>query len=144
MAVLAVLLSLGDLGAAALLPATAVAEDGVPCAQPARACVDLSDQKAWLLDGEGGVLRGPVPITSGILSEPTPAGQFSVTSKDIDHVSGITNTPMPYSVFFDHRGRAFHEGSLQNPSLGCIHLSHDDAVAFYDSLDVGEPVEIQP
>jgi hypothetical protein len=120
------------------------ADDDPPCDAPQRACVDLSEQRAWLLDGEGHVLRGPVPVTSGILDQPTPAGEFSVTWKDIDHVSGITGTPMPYSVFFDHSGRAFHAGSLQNPSLGCIHLSDDDAAAFYDSLRVGEPVEIVP
>ncbi|MEJ2889965.1 L,D-transpeptidase [Actinomycetospora aeridis] len=128
----------GAAGPAAAAPAEA------PCAAPARACVDLSDQRAWLLDGRGGVLRGPVPITSGILSQPTPAGEFRVTRKAREHTSSITGTPMPYSVFFDHRGRAFHAGSLQRPSLGCIHLSDDDAAAFFDSLQIGDPVEIQP
>jgi lipoprotein-anchoring transpeptidase ErfK/SrfK len=115
-----------------------------PCGAGPEACVDLSEQKAWLLDGEGGVVRGPLPITSGTLEDPTPAGDFRVTWRNIDHVSSITGTPMPYSVFFDHRGRAFHEGSLERPSLGCIHLAHDDAVAFWNALQVGDSVKIIP
>jgi len=115
-----------------------------PCGAGAEACVDLSDQEAWLLDGEGGIVRGPVPITSGTLDDPTPAGDFHVTRRSIDHVSSITGTPMPYAVFFDHRGRAFHEGSLERPSLGCVHLAHDDAVAFWDALQMGDSVEIVP
>jgi lipoprotein-anchoring transpeptidase ErfK/SrfK len=138
--VVAVLLGLG----CAALVAPASAAPGAPCAPPAKACVDLSDQRAWLLDGGGGVVRGPVPITSGVLEEPTPAGKFRVTRKAREHTSSITGTPMPFSVFFDHRGRAFHAGSLQRPSLGCIHLSDDDAAAFFDALAVGDPVEIQP
>ena len=136
-----VVLLLGLTGAAT---PSAAAEPGAPCGPPAKACVDLSDQRAWLLDGQGGVVRGPVPITSGILEEPTPAGKFRVTRKAREHTSSITGTPMPYSVFFDDRGRAFHAGSLQRPSLGCIHLSDDDAAAFFDSLQIGDPVEIQP
>lgn len=139
----AVAVLLGLVAAAGPAPAIA-GEAAAPCAAPAEACVDLSDQKAWLLDGRGGLVRGPVPITSGILEQPTPAGKFRVTRKAREHTSSITGTPMPYSVFFDHRGRAFHAGSLQRPSLGCIHLSDDDARAFFDALAIGDRVEIQP
>lgn len=62
--------------------------------------------------------------------------------KDIDHKGSIyNNAPMPYSVFFNG-GTAFHEGSLSVPSAGRIHLSHDAAVKFYNSLHEGDTVQV--
>jgi hypothetical protein len=49
---------------------------------------------------------------------------------------------MPYSVFFTHSGIAFHQGSLRVPSHGCIHLGHGAAVTFFNSLAVGQVVQV--
>jgi hypothetical protein len=70
--------------------------------------------------------------------------------KHKDHISSISKTreypngvPMPYSVFFTNTGVAFHEGDLGNESLGCVHLEHDAAVAFFNFLQVGQQVQVR-
>jgi lipoprotein-anchoring transpeptidase ErfK/SrfK len=116
---------------------------GTPCADTARACVDLSASKAWLLDG-GQVAYGPVPISTGRAGEDTPAGTFRVQWKDKDHRSNeFNNAPMPYAVFF-HQGYAFHADSVNVESAGCIHLPAAAARTFFNSLAVGDVVQIVP
>lgn len=115
---------------------------GTPCTTSADACVDLAAGHAWLISG-GAVTRGSMPIKPGTPDEPTPVGTFDVYWKDRDHVSDeYDQAPMPYSVFFAPGGVAFHEGSLQQFSAGCVHLAHDDAVAFFDTLQVGDEVQV--
>jgi hypothetical protein len=116
---------------------------GTPCTASAQACVDLATEQAWLISG-GEVARGPVGIEPGAPDDPTPVGTFTVQWKDPHHVSDMPNhAPMPYSVFFASGGVAFHEGSLRNYSAGCVHLSHDDALAFYNALAVGAQVQVR-
>ena len=47
-------------------------------------------------------------------------------------------------MFFDTHGDALHEGSLARQSAGCVHLTHDDAVAFFNALQPGDEVQILP
>jgi lipoprotein-anchoring transpeptidase ErfK/SrfK len=116
---------------------------GTPCNETARACVDLSANQSWLLD-HGRVIYGPVPITHGRTGWRTPAGTFRVQFKDIDHKSSLfDNAPMPYSVFFNG-GIAFHAGSLSVQSHGCIHLSTTAAKTYYNTLRVGDIVQVVP
>jgi hypothetical protein len=116
---------------------------GTPCTASAKACVDLASRQVWLVSG-GAVTRGPVQMEPGAPEDPTPVGTFTVQWKDPHHVSDMPNhAPMPYSVFFASGGVAFHEGSLRNYSAGCVHLTHDDAVAFYDALQIGDQVQVQ-
>ncbi|OLR90058.1 L,D-transpeptidase [Actinokineospora bangkokensis] len=115
--------------------------EGTPCSAAARACIDLSANQSWLLSG-GKVVYGPVPITSGRPGYLTPPGTFRVQWKDIDHKSSeFDDAPMPYSVFFNG-GIAFHQGSLKVKSHGCIHLSAAAAKQFYNSLKVGDTVQV--
>jgi lipoprotein-anchoring transpeptidase ErfK/SrfK len=114
---------------------------GTPCRATARACVQLSTKRAWLIT-DGAVAYGPVPITSGRPGWRTPPGTFGVTFKDVDHRSSLFNdAPMPYSVFFNG-GIAFHQGSLSVPSHGCIHLSAAAARSFFRSLARGDVVQV--
>lgn len=125
------------------LAGTANAQAPTPCGTSAEACIDLSANLAWLMD-HGAVSYGPVPITSGKPGYETPPGIFHVTFKDKDHRSSVyNNAPMPYSVFFNG-GIAFHEGSLQAKSHGCIHLSHEAAKTFFYDLQPGDVVEVEP
>jgi lipoprotein-anchoring transpeptidase ErfK/SrfK len=132
-------------GCAVLTPAVAAASvqsAAAPCGSSAAACVSLSSHRAWLMSG-GQVVYGPTPITSGKPGQNTPPGTFRVLWKDKNHRSTIfNNAPMPYSVFFTSSGIAFHEGSLRVPSAGCIHLSRDAAVAFFNKLSVGQVVQV--
>ncbi len=115
---------------------------GAPCSAQAKACLVLHSNTAWLMDN-GKVTLGGVPVTVGRPGHRTPTGTFHVQYKDIDHYSKQYNGPMPYSVFFTTTGVAFHQGSLKVQSHGCVHLSHANAVAFYNTLRVGDVVEVK-
>lgn len=120
-------------------------EMSAPCAPTARACVDLGSRRAWLRDSAGRVVFGPVPITAGSPDLATPTGDFSVLRKNIDHVSSLyEGAPMPFAVFFDDRGFAFHEGDLTTQSAGCIRLGRTAAERFYGELQIGDTVQIVP
>lgn len=121
----------------------ASAQAPAPCGSSAEACIDLSSNQAWLMDS-GTVSYGPVPITSGKLGYETPPGVFKVSYKDRDHRSSLyNNAPMPYSVFFNG-GIAFHAGSLQEQSHGCIHLSSGAAKTFFYDLQPSDVVQVVP
>jgi lipoprotein-anchoring transpeptidase ErfK/SrfK len=114
---------------------------GVPCAAAARACVDLSAHKAWLLK-DGKIAYGPVSIMPGKKGSTTPLGTFHVLSKEKLHLSKeFNNAPMPNSVFF-YPGDAFHTGSLDNFSNGCVHLSSTSSLKFFNTLSVGDEVQV--
>ncbi len=143
----AVIASTIAVGCGVLTPAVAAAAVGsaaAPCGSSAAACISLSSQRAWLMSG-GQVAYGPTPITSGKPGHRTPPGTFRVLWKDKNHRSTIfNNAPMPYSVFFTSSGIAFHEGSLRVPSAGCIHLSRSAATTFFNTLSVGQVVQVVP
>ena len=133
------------LGCAVLTPAVAAAATtsaAAPCGPSAAACISLSSQRAWLMSG-GQATYGPTKITSGKPGWRTPAGVFKVLWKNKNHRSRqFNNAPMPYSVFFTSTGIAFHEGSLSVPSHGCIHLGKNAASTFYNTLSVGQVVQV--
>jgi L,D-transpeptidase catalytic domain len=116
---------------------------GTPCTTVARACVDLPARKAWLLQ-DGEVVRGPVPVSTGGPGTPTPTGDFRVEWKHADHRSAeFNNAPMPFAVFFATGGIAFHEGNLHTDSAGCVRLERSQAQAFFDFLQVDDPVQVR-
>ena len=129
-------------------PAAPASDPGVPCAAAAAAsgtaaCVDLSAHKAWILQG-GQVVYGPVPMLPGRKGNPTPTGTFHVLSKEKMHLSKeFDNAEMPNSVFF-YPGDAFHTGSLSVYSHGCIHLSAAASLKFFNTLHVGDVVQVVP
>ena len=129
-------------------PAAPASDPGVPCAAAAAAsgtaaCVDLSAHKAWILQG-GKVVYGPVPMLPGRKGYATPTGTFHVLSKEKVHLSKeFDNAPMPNSVFF-YPGDAFHTGSLSVYSHGCIHLSASASLKFFNTLHVGDVVQVVP
>ena len=47
-----------------------------------------------------------------------------------------------HAVFFAAGGIAFHEGPLDVPSHGCVHLAAADAIAFFDALKPGNEVDV--
>lgn len=129
-------------------PAEPASDPGVPCAAAAAAsgtaaCVDISAHKAWILQG-GKVVYGPVPMLPGRKGYATPTGTFHVLSKEKVHLSKeFDNAPMPNSVFF-YPGDAFHTGSLSVYSHGCIHLSASASLKFFNTLHIGDVVQVVP
>jgi hypothetical protein len=122
--------------------------EGIPCSVSAKACVDLETQRAWLIQ-DGKIMRGPVPIASGGNGEETPVGHsLRVYRKDKDHVSQESRlpngdpAPMPWSVFFQDGGIAFHSGDPARSSGGCIHLGPADAEAWFSYLQINDQVQV--
>ncbi|HEY2206535.1 MAG TPA: L,D-transpeptidase [Pseudonocardia sp.] len=121
---------------------------GTPCTTTAKACVDLDSQRAWLLK-DGKFFRGPVKISSGGNGKETPIGHsLRVYRKEKDWKSKESRlpngqpAPMPWSVFFEDGGIAFHSGSPNRSSAGCIHLNPADAQAWFNFLQVGDQVQV--
>ncbi len=143
-AALAGIVGLGVVGTAQAAPDPAADPvPGTPCTAVARACVDLPTKRAWLIDA-GRVARGPVPVSTGGPGEETPTGDFRVEWKHADHRSSeFDGAPMPFSVFFAPGGIAFHEGTLFTWSAGCVRLDRAQAQAFFDFLQVGDPVQVR-
>lgn len=50
---------------------------------------------------------------------------------------------MPYSGFFNG-GIAFHEGSLDRQSDGCVRMTREGAQTFFAALSPGDVVEVVP
>ena len=114
--------------------------DRGPCQATARACVDLAGQRTWL-QKDGNVEYGPVTMSSGAQGWETPRGTHKVTRKVKDEISREFHyAPMAYSVYFTNTGVAFHAGRVDWLSHGCIHLNHDDAVTYFNSLKPGDVV----
>lgn len=122
-------------------PAAATSVSATPCAVTAKACMNLSTHQAWLTDGAGHVINGPVAARGGTPSAPTPVGTFHVLAKDKHFYSTQFHAPMPYSVFF-YPGDAFHADNTSVPSNGCIHLSWSSAQQFYNTLHLGDQVQV--
>ena len=125
----------------ATVPAEASAPAETPCSTRAKACVQLHTQTAWLMNN-GKVTYGGVQISTGGPDTPTPPGTYKVLRKKEEHWSTEYQAWMFYSVFFTYRGHAFHEGDLDSPSHGCIRLGYDDAVEYFNRLQVGDRVEV--
>ncbi|OZM71465.1 hypothetical protein CFN78_20180 [Amycolatopsis antarctica] len=129
------------LGTAGAIAAPAASAEIAPCSAAADACIQLGINAAWVMDN-GNTTYGAVPITSGKPGYETPTGTFQVTFKDADYWSQAYDAPMPNAVFFTTSGIAFHEGSLDVLSHGCIHLSPEASVEFFNGLEPGDTVEV--
>ena len=121
---------------------------GTPCTKSAVACVSLGAQKAWLFK-DGKIAYGPVNVSTGGPGKQTPVGDHVVQWKHADHKSSEFKTPkgepapMPYAVFFAEGGGAFHEGTLNRRSAGCVRLVRKDAQYFFNYLQLGDKVEVR-
>lgn len=116
-----------------LIPATIRGRADVPaaCADGTGwdACYDRSRHEVTLW--RDGVLINAWLARGGSADHATRTGDFAVYYRDIDHVSSLYNSPMPYSQFFSG-GQAFHgSATMIDPfvghSHGCVNLYNEDA-----------------
>lgn len=112
-----------------------------PCDISDGACIKLSTNQTWVVRGDK-IAYGPVAITHGRRGYETPVGKFPVLRKVKDDWSIPYNGPMPWSTYFTANGIAFHEGSLTEPSHGCIHLDPPSAKFYFQNLSIGETVQV--
>ncbi|MCR3747924.1 L,D-transpeptidase [Lentzea californiensis] len=112
-----------------------------PCTISDGACIQLSTNQSWVVRGDK-IVYGPTPITHGRRGFETPLGNFPVLRKVKDEWSRPYNAAMPWSTYFTESGIAFHEGSLTDPSHGCIHLDPPSAKYYFTNLSIGDTVQV--
>ena len=117
---------------------------GSSCPAAATACVDLKDHLTWL-QSDGHITYGPVSMEPGPpgTRQATPRGTFHVQWRaGANYISTEYHVPIPYAVFFAPGGVAFHGGSLDTPSHGCVHLDISSARYYHDHLPTGAEVVV--
>ena len=90
------------------------------------------------------------PIVSGDDETTTNPGIYVIKLKDENYYSITYDTPMPYSMFFDLKGKkAIHEGEVPPPEIrkelathGCIHVEPPYIQRLYDWADEGDTVVV--
>jgi len=131
--------------------------------------IDLQEQRAYLLQNGRPVLASP--ISSGRYGHLTAGGSFKVIEKERNHYSSIYGkivdasgrtvvadadvdmkvptgcrfvpAPMPYFMRF-HGSDGMHAGYLPGypASHGCVRMPEQYAVAFFNAVQVGTPVNV--
>ena len=137
----------------------------------ARVIVNLTKQRAYLLNGDEIAIDSP--ISSGKRVGMTPMGEFSVLEKDKDHRSSIygdfvdrsgrvvrsgisvridsapsgtryVGAPMKWFMRLSWDGVGMHVGILPGypASHGCIRMPEQGAAMFYAKVKIGTPVRV--
>ena len=152
-----------------LIALTTVGWVGAGMASEARVVINLSEQRAYLL--EQGKVALVSPIASGKPGWPTPTGDFRIFNKEIDHRSrsfgsvlnrwgSVVNsnaTPgshvppgghyraasMPYFMEFSS-AIGMHAGYLPGypASHGCVRMPRDLAAIFFEEVQIGTRVTV--
>jgi lipoprotein-anchoring transpeptidase ErfK/SrfK len=131
--------------------------------------IDLEQQTAYLIRGRRIVLTSP--ISSGRSGHLTETGSFNIIEKERDHFSSLYGkivdragrtvvadadadmgvprggkfipAPMRYFMRF-HDATGMHAGYLPGypASHGCVRMPEQNAIAFFNAIDVGTPVHV--
>jgi lipoprotein-anchoring transpeptidase ErfK/SrfK len=107
--------------------------------------ISIDRQSLKLFDANG--FFAETPISTGMVSHPTPMGVFSVIQKHKFHRSNIySNAPMPYMQRITWSGVAMHAGVLPGypASHGCIRMPMAFAVKMWGWTRMGARVVITP
>lgn len=125
------------------VPARGPHIDTAACPADARVCVDIDGRRTWLQDGRGNVTHVASAMAPGKPGQDTPRGTFHVNRKVKDEISWeFGNAPMPYAIYFTNNGHAFHQGSPAYDSAGCVRLPQQDALTYWNHLNIGDKVFI--
>lgn len=106
--------------------------------------VDISKQRAFLLDSSGNVLIN-TPISSGRPGYDTPRGGYGMTERvRSGKVSTIYGVGMPFWMRLGGSLVGLHAGYLPGfpASHGCVRLPYDMAELIYDHTSYGTRVDI--
>jgi hypothetical protein len=109
-------------------------------------CVDKTERVLrWVVDGR--VLL-QMDARFGSKALPTDEGVFHVFWKDRDHVSGVYESDMPFSMFFSggqavHYSQDFADVGYNGASHGCVNIrDYDHLEWLYDQVNVGDKVVV--
>lgn len=110
--------------------------------------VDLSIQRLFYYAGD--TLIGSMPVSTGVLSSPTPTGTFKIIRELETHLySGLgyylpnTKWNLEFKRSYYLHGAYWHNQFGKKPmSHGCVNIGYKDAEKLYWFLDVGDSVKI--
>lgn len=110
--------------------------------------VDLTTQQLSYYVGD--VKIGAMPVSTGVLSSPTPTGDFKVIRELKSHLYAgfgyyLPNTKwnMEFKRGFYLHGAYWHNQFGKRPmSHGCVNIGYKDAEKLYWFLDVGDSVKV--
>ena len=107
--------------------------------------VDLSEQRAWVYDGEGKELL-TTRVSTGKKGFQTEPGEFVITNRNRHHVSNIYGVRMPYFQRLSCSAIGFHEGYCPDhpASHGCLRVPRGKASELWDTTKLGDRVVIVP
>ena len=138
------------------IPSNVAAVDDPSLSRASRVLVDLSEQRAYVYDGNG-LLKREILVSTGGPGHRTRVGSFLVTSRTrIGRAGGDYNVRMDYFTRFD-KGIGFHgipwRGSRANRlttplgkrgvSHGCVRMADSNARWLYLELKEGDQVVVQ-
>ena len=138
------------------VPIKVAATEGSDLNRASRVTVDLSEQRAYVYDGNG-LLKRVVLVSTGGPGHLTRIGTFRVTSRTrVGRAGGDHNVRMDYFTRFD-KGIGFHgipwRGSRGNRlttplgkrgvSHGCVRMADSNARWLYLELKNGDQVVVQ-
>ncbi|MEM1132976.1 MAG: L,D-transpeptidase family protein [Pseudomonadota bacterium] len=117
-------------------------EAGAPAQGKLLITVNLEDQVMSVY--RDGYEIGTAVILYGADEKPTPTGQFSITEKDIDHVSNLYFAPMPYMLRLTNDGIAIHGSQVEfgYATHGCIGIPDEFAAQLFKTAKLGDRVII--
>ncbi|MEO1044834.1 MAG: L,D-transpeptidase family protein [Pseudomonadota bacterium] len=104
--------------------------------------VNLEDQVMSVY--RGGYEIGTAVILYGADEKPTPTGKFTITEKDIDHVSNLYFAPMPYMLRLTNDGIAIHGSEVEfgYATHGCVGIPDEFAAQLFAIAKLGDQVVI--
>jgi lipoprotein-anchoring transpeptidase ErfK/SrfK len=107
-----------------------------------RILIDLSAQTLSVF--RGGREIGRAVILYGTEEQPTPTGAFTITEKDIDHVSNLYEADMPYMLRLTDDGIAIHGSNVRYgwASRGCVGVPDEFAALLFEQARIGDRVTI--
>lgn len=118
-------------------------DKGVP-AGPTWIRVDLRSQLISVF--RGGDEIGTAVIVYGGDNKETPAGELHILAKAREHRSSLYDASMPYTLRLTGDGVSIHGSSVRSGAAthGCIGVPLPFAKRLFDSVKIGDEVEIAP
>ncbi|MCA1749553.1 MAG: L,D-transpeptidase family protein [Parasphingopyxis sp.] len=117
-------------------------DSGVPDGE-LRIIIDLDTEMLHVY--RAGYEIGRAVILYGADEKPTPTGRFTITEKNIDHVSNLYDAPMPYMMRLTNDGIAIHGSEVDYgyATHGCIGVPDDFAALLFEQAQLGTRVLIR-
>ncbi len=136
----------GLIGSGALMTEASAASLDSRCKKGRVVCVDKSTRTVkWVVNGK---VKISMAARFGSSRTPTHNGSYRIFWKNIDHVSSLFGSAMPFSLFFNG-GQAIHYSSdfasrgYRGASHGCVNTkSWSKMRSLYNATRVGDRVVV--